>query len=378
MITIKNGCVHIGNGTVLHNADVKIDEGRITDIGENLEGEGTIIDAEGMNVFPGFIDAMSVWGAFGYSFSEMDFDEKTNPITPDLNVVYAFDASNINYQELCEYGTTTVGVSPSNNNILGGQVAVFKTQVNSPFSMLVKEKVGLKASVTTAPKKTYGSQGTCPMTKMGIFGELDRVFMEAKQYDVEKGRNEKLEVVKRVLNKEMPLMAAVNTKSELEALGHFLKKYDIDVVLCNAYKAPECREVVKELNASIILGDQVAATTDYSSADMKTLKRMIEEGTLVAISSGCDGSTVGRENLLWNTFYMAQAGMESEDILTLITLNPAKILGVEDKVGSIEVGKDGDITIWKGNPFDSFKASCCYTLINGEVVYKKGVIDPCC
>ncbi|MFR5598080.1 MAG: hypothetical protein ACLTJB_00045 [Holdemania filiformis] len=161
MILLKNGCVHNGRGQV-STTDLLIDGGKIVKIGEHLEAAGAdVIDAAGMHVFPGFIDPLSDWGILGpgreIRGNANDNDERSDVFTPQLDVKYAFNGRGITRQQIYAFGITAVGVAPSNNNVFGGQMAAFEVHGVNPMKMLIREKVGMKASVTEAVKEAYGS-----------------------------------------------------------------------------------------------------------------------------------------------------------------------------------------------------------------------------
>lgn len=374
MMLIKNGRIHIGNGEILENADILIKDGRILKVGQGIKDEDTnIIDAKGMEVFPGFIDAITNWGCMGYSFTDSDNDEKSSPVTPEMNIVDAFDAENCTMQELYRNGITTVGVSPANSNVIGGQIAAFKTYGDKTYKMLVKESVGVKASVTALVKKTYGEKNVAPKTRMGIFSTLKKAFDEAKQYDPEKSdvsKDEKKEVLKRVLNKEIPLFVAANTKAEVDSILNFVKDYDIELVICNGYMAGKSKNSIVSSNASLVLGEQICISEYNNDLDLKEIVDLHKTGVNISIST--TGESVGRETLLWNAINVYKAGIDSEEVLKMITMNPSKVLKIDDRVGTIEAGKDADVVIYTNNPIRYFDAAVTHTIIRGEEVYCKG------
>lgn len=374
MMLIKNGRIHVGNGEVLENADVLIKDGKILKVGQGIKDEdANVIDAKGMEVFPGFIDTITNWGCMGYSFNDSDNDEKSSPVTPEMNVVDAFDAENCTMQELYRNGITTVGVSPANSNVIGGQIAAFKTYGDKTYKMLVKESVGVKASVTALVKKTYGEKNVAPKTRMGIFSTLKKAFDDAKKYDPEKpgvSKDEKKEVLKRVLNREIPLFVAANTKAEVDSILNFVKDYDIELVICNGYMAGKSKNSIVSSNTSIVLGEQICISDYDNDLDLKEIVDLHKAGVNISIST--TGESVGRETLLWNAINVYKAGIDSEEVLKMITTNPSRVLKIDDRVGTIEAGKDADLVIYTNNPIRYFDAAVTHTIIRGEEVYCKG------
>ncbi|NLX62775.1 MAG: hypothetical protein GXZ06_09830 [Tissierellia bacterium] len=169
MLLIKAGTVHDGNGNIFENTDILIKNGIIEAIGNSIDipENVEIYDAKGKVVFPGFIDSLNVWGAKGPGWEDDDLSELSDPVTPQMDVVYSFDQDSMYFQRVFEYGVTSAGLAPSTSNVLGGYMAVFKTYGDHPYKMLVKDKVGQVASISSKTKIAYGKRNICPMTKMG-------------------------------------------------------------------------------------------------------------------------------------------------------------------------------------------------------------------
>lgn len=353
---IKNGKIHIGNGNVLENHDILISDGIIKKVGEDLDSNGEeVIDAEGKEVFPGFIDPVSSYGCMDVTFNPKDHDELSNPITPDAKIKYAFNHSEILTEELYKVGITSIGAGPGDINIIGGQMAVYKTWGLNSQKMLVKEPVGLKGAVTHSVKEIYGKRNTLPMTRMGIFGELES-FLDKEDWD-----------------KDMPLFMMANTISEINSLVNIVEKHDIELVICGAYQADRSIEYIKNSKASIIVGEQTNLTAkNYNNTDLYKIAQLEEDGHLISFTLTSGNTPSGKVAYLWNAIEFYKAGVESEDVVKMMTINPAKILGVDDVLGSIEEGKQADIVIYSNNPIEYYNSKVAYTIIDGELVYQEG------
>lgn len=372
MILIKNGLIHVGNGQVLRNKDVLIENNIIKKIDENIElnEEATIIDARGMEVFPGFIDPVSSIGTLDMHFSYTDNEERSNPITPEMNIRYGFNFDQMEIQELYKVGITSIGASPSNSNVMGGQMAVFKTHAKNSNKALVRERVALKCSVTNLVKSTFGEKGMMPKTKMGIFYLLDSTLKKAQDYDGSQ-YDKQMEVLKKVLNKEMKLFITANTKSEIDALINVLEKYDVDFVICNAYEAHRSIEKIKQNKAGIVIGDLVYLSKLINmGTDLKALGNLIKDGHSVSLTMIPETYGSGREEYLWNAIELYKAGVCSEDVISMMTLQAAEMLNVSEVIGSIEEGKEADISIFTKNPIELYDAQVAYSIIGGEIVFQ--------
>ena len=357
MVLIKNGEVHIGNGQVKYNCDILTDGQKITEIGENLNCPSNckVIDATGKVVLPGFVDAVQNWGAYGPAWGDNDLGENSNPINPQMEAIYAFDQDSMNFQCVYEYGITSFGLFPSFGNVLGGKASAFKTYGHNPYDMLIKRDIAASCSVTNSPKYTYrGKQ--CPYTKMGIFWLLKQKFIDAKSYNGDEKENPELFNIKKILNKEMPLMVNCSTRAEINGALSLAEEFDLDIILLGAYGISDCHANNKYAK-NILLGNRTDSGKEITyKLDIDAVRKLQQNGADIAICCSGESSSSGKECLLWNAILYLQMGFESEEVLQMITLNPAKILGIDEKVGSIEVGKDADIVVWSENPIKRFDA----------------------
>ena len=187
MLVIKNAIIHVGTGYIKKNYDILIKQGIIVKIGQDLKYNGCeVIDASNQEVFPGFIDPVSSIGCIDKTFTINDQNEIAHQVTPDLKIKYAFNHSEVMFEGLHQVGITTIGASPGNTNVLGGQMAAYKTWGLNSAKMLIKEPVGVKGSVSNLVKQTYGKRDQAPQTRMGIFKVLNETLAEA-QGELERG-----------------------------------------------------------------------------------------------------------------------------------------------------------------------------------------------
>lgn len=372
MYLIKNGNVHIGDGSEAAILDILIEGNKIVNIGESLKSdEAIIIDAKGYEVFPGFIDPACAIGAVSKPDKFSDNDEISNPITPQLNIKYSMDPDELNAQEFYKSGITSVGLSPTHNNIMGGRIAVFKTAPDRFVNRLVKEKAALKCSVTSDVKRTYGKRNQLPMTKMGIFYLFrDSIrIARAKNYD-------DLEIKDKVIldifnNNSMQLFVAASTKAEIDGILNLLMSETVKINLVDAFAFGDSLPEILERGTGIILGNlSMMSQIGKHGIDLKKINDLLANDNLVALTTSNGGYSEGREVFIWNAIEIFKAGINIEQIVKMMCLNPAIMLGVDDRIGSIEIGKDADISIYTNNPIKSYMARVKYSIINGEVVYR--------
>lgn len=368
MYLVKNAEVHVGNGTVYKNCDVLIENDKIKEVGQGLcsEEKTEIIDASGCVVLPGFIDTMNSWGAKGPSWEDDDMSEITDPVNPHLNSVYAFDHDAMNFQEVYQYGVTAFGLAPSVNTVVGGRISVFKTYGDGPYEMLVKEDVGVIASVSSAVKETFRRENRAPSTKMGIFALLRQELTKALNYRAQDGYSAKYEVLKQVLTGQMPFFVNCTKKMDIDSVLRLNREFNLDVILTGAYSLSTSPS---HSFSKIVLGNLTGGMLPETyEVGAEAVQRSMSEGSVIAISSCGDHDAGGKESLLWNAILYYQRGLDAEDVLKMITWNPARILGVEDRIGSIEKGKDADIVVWSHNPILTFKARPLHCFVSGRAL----------
>ena len=209
-------------------------------------GEGE--DLSGCHLLPGFIDALSYWGING-SMTEIrpsseDNDERSDPVTPELNVAYAFNGRACTVQQLFPaFGITAAMVTPTDNNVFGGQMGVYTTHGVNPFKMCLKEKAGMKASVSKEVKAAYGKRDVAPLTRMKIFQLLSDNLRKAAEYDPSKegvARDEKLAALHQVTEGMMPLWITCDSAEDRQRVMEIVAPYDrVRVVFTAAYGLDE-------------------------------------------------------------------------------------------------------------------------------------------
>lgn len=368
MLIIKNGRLHIGDGTVIEKGDILINGTKIEQVAPEIVcEEAEVIDASGKEVFPGFIDPQSSIGAMGIPGRNMDTDETSSLVTPELNIKYSIDPDELNAQEFYKSGVTTVGCTPGNYNLFGGQVVAVKTAPQKMKDRILKEHAALKASVEAGVKSVFGGRKQMPMTRMATFDQF-RKTIDAARRATEKSRAQ--EVLCDVFDKNaMSLFVAAETKGEIDTLLYLLKEEKVNKVLVDGFCFGDCVEEMKAQNVGLILGN-VNMMSQIAKHDMKLekLAELAEHGNLIAFTNTYNGRSEGREIFIWSAIEAYRAGVDAEKVVEMMTLSPAKMLGIEDRVGTIEAGKDADLSIFSGHPVTTYAAKVERSIVNGEVI----------
>lgn len=382
---IKNGKIFtVGSLGVLDKADIRIIDGKIVEIGLNLlnKDNDEIIDAEGLEVYPGFVDAHGHLGLFewGMGFEGSDGNEMTDPVTPHMRAIDGINPQDRSFEEARKGGVTTVISGPGSANVCGGVFSAIKTYGNSIDSMIVKETIGMKIAFGENPKRVYNSKGKMPMTRMGTVALLRNLILESKNYIAKKQKsldegkvftelNLKYESMIPVLNKEIPLKAHCHRADDIITAIRIAKEFDLDLTLDHVTEGHLVADEISESGYPCIIGPTMthASKIELTNKSFETPKKLMDKGVLVAIMT--DHPVIEQQYLpVCAGLAMKDTGLSFENALKAITINPAKIIKIDDKVGSIEVGKHGDIAIFDKNPLVS-DSKCLYTIIDGKIVH---------
>ena len=395
---IKNGCIHDGKGNIFKSS-LRVENGIIAQIGESIEASGgeEVIDAEGLEIFPGFIQTLSFWGING-SVTEIrpsseDNNELSNPVTPELDVKYAFNGRAASIQQLGAFGLTAIGASPTDNNLFGGTMAVFEVDGVNPFKMCINPYAGMKASVCKKLKDSYGKRETAPMTKMWIFSQLSEQLRLAAEYAAGKEKAEetegkeadgaeakkdmKMEALGRVLSGELPLFVSIDNEQDALHVLEIVKPYRskphaLKLILCNGFGIGSQSDWILEEKIPLVVRSSSMTMDDIAmSLDLKGIASLAKRGLPVALS-GVDSSFQIREDVLWLGIAMMKYLKDESLVLPMMTSIPAQLLGADGVTGSIEEGKRADLVLWQGNPLETYQAKIITTYMGGRAIYNDG------
>ncbi len=365
---MKNATLHIGNGEVLQG-DMKIEEGKIIEIGKSLSGE-EVQDMTGKDIFPGFIDSGNFLGTQDMAYFAKDYNENSSPVTPYLDIWHSLDPDELSLQELYKAGITSTVVTPGNEGLLGGTCAVVKTVGKNINKITVRRDVALKASFTSEVIRVFQNKGG-PKTPMAMADALKTALSQTEYASDYRGQRTK-EVMDAVRSGKMPVLAACENVSEIERFFDVTKSYpDMKIILTLSYEADRAEESIKERNAAVVLGDtsrsslQMAHKTNFAK-----LVDMAESGTKFGLTVLGTDMAWGKEMLLWSASKLMQTCKSSETIVSMLTANPAELFGVSDRIGLLKAGLDADYVVYEGDPVKKCGARLLETVINGETVYQ--------
>lgn len=382
MLAIKNGKIHIGNGDIIENGIILIEDGKIKEVGSeiNIPNECEVIDAKGNIITPGLIDSHSHIGIGeeGIGFEGQDYNEMSDPVTPQMRAIDGIYPDDKGFLSARQGGVTTVVTGPGSANAIGGTFLAMKTYGNRVDDMIIKNPVAMKIAFGENVKRVYNGQGKMPKTRMGIMAVMREFFYKAKDY-MEKRENEdvskrpdfdlRYESVIPLFKKEIHLKAHAHRSDDIFSAIRLAKEFDFDLSLEHCTEGHLIAKELAEEGYPAICGPNMSSASKYElkNRSFVTPKFLFDEGVKLAIMT--DNSVIPTQHLPLCAGLAARSGLPEIEALKAITINAAEITGISDRVGSIEVGKDGDIVIWNSNPLKDINTSVIYTIIDGKIVY---------
>ena len=380
MLCIKNGLIHDAVNREAYKGDILIENGKISAIGSDISvTEGTeIIDAEGLWVYPGFVEAHCHLGLDNYAcgFEGDDYNEMTDIICPQLHGCDGIYPQDPTLKMAAEGGVTCVATGPGSANVLGGTFVAIKTVGKRVDKMIVKDPIAMKCAFGENPKRCYRDKScSCRMdiaSKLRETLKRARDYMERKELageDISKRPvyDPKLEALIPVLKKEIPLKAHAHRADDIFSAIRVAKECDVRLTLEHVTDGSLIAEELAEENYPVAVGPTFGHATklELINKSFETPGILAKAGCQVSIIT--DSPVIPQQYLALCAGFAVQSGMDEFDALKAITINPARHIGVNDRVGSLEVGKDADIVIADGSPLIS-TTRIIKVLIDGNII----------
>lgn len=385
MLLIKNAKIYTMAGEIIENGCILVENGKIKEVGADCVAplDAQVIDAAGMNVFPGFIDAhchIGMWEE-GIGFEGADGNEMTDPITPHMRAIDALNPRDEAFENAIKGGVTTAATGPGSANVIGGVFSVVKLHGDRIDDMIVKETLAMKCAFGENPKRVYNDKKMMPSTRMGTAAKLRETLAKTVEYrdkqlaaagDASKmpTYDMKLEAMLPVINKEIPLKAHAHRADDIFTSIRIAKEFDVLLTLEHCTEGHLIADQLAKEGYPAIVGPSFGNKSKFE-LNQKTFDTpgiLHKAGVKIAIMT--DSPVIPLEYLPMCAALAHKAGLDEMEALKCISINAAEILGVDERLGSIEVGKDADLVIWNGHPFD-LQALVAYTLVDGNVVYKR-------
>ena len=381
MLLLKNGQIHTMTQEVF-SGDILIDSGKIVAVGAELPANGAeVIDLGGKFVLPGLIDAHCHIGMWEDGMGEegADGNEMTDPITPELRAVDGLNPFDPCFKEARDAGVTTVVTGPGSANVIGGQFAALKTCGRSIEEMTLRDPIAMKAATGENPKGVYAEKKVAPTTRMAIASLFRSTMTDAIEYQKGMAKEEDkpdrdiaMEALLPVLSRDLTVKIHAHRADDILTGLRLAKEFNLKVTIDHCTEGYMITDVLKdrliEQGAGIIIGPLLS---ERSKIELKNLSfaapRVLEEAG-IPFAMMTDHPVIPIQFLPVQAGLAVREGLSEETALRSITRYAAEIVGIQDRVGTLEAGKDADIAVFDGHPFD-YRTHCVLTLINGKVVH---------
>ena len=373
---LKNGMIHDAVRPQPYQGDIWVERGKIKAIGPKLEGKGKVIDLEGLNVYPGFVEAHCHLGLDGYGigFEGHDYNEMGDVCTPHLRAIDSFNPLDPSVKKAAMAGVTTVATGQGSANAIGGTWIAVKTTGLCVDDMIIKEPIAMKCALGENPKRVYREKGNA--ARMSTASVIRGMLFKSKQYLTKKEAAEgnpekepafdfKCEAMIPVLKKEIPLKIHAHQANDILTALRIAREFDVLVTLEHVTEGHLIADILAKSGVPMAVGPTLTHATKFElqNKSWKTPGVLAAKGCQVSIIT--DSPVIPQEYLPLCAGLAVKAGMDEFEALKAITINPATLMGVADRVGSLEVGKDADIAVFEGNPMVS-DSVCRRVFINGE------------
>ncbi|MCI5561992.1 MAG: amidohydrolase [Clostridiales bacterium] len=385
MMRILNGVVHTMAGPVIPHGYVEVENGKIRAVGEmsawTAAAAGPVYDAGGGHILPGFIDAHCHLGMFGNAlgFEADDGNESTDPCTPQLRAIDAINPQDRCFREAREGGVTTVLTGPGSANPIAGQFAAIKTDGRWVDEMVLRAPAAMKMALGENPKTVYNERKETPITRMATAAVIRQELSKTLEYmdkqdkaDAEEDTDApdydaKLEALIPVLRGELPVHIHAHRADDIATAVRICREFGLKYVIVHGTEGHLLPELLAAEGAGVITGPSL---TDRSKPELANLTIenpaiLARAGVPVAICT--DHPVIPIQYLPICAALAVRGGLEPEEALAAITIHPARLAGLDKRVGSLEPGKDADIVVTTGHPLD-WNGKVRYVFIGGKQV----------
>jgi imidazolonepropionase-like amidohydrolase len=376
---VQNESVAIVGGRVvpvtaepIENGTVLVEDGTITAVGSEVAvPDGVrVVDADGGWVLPGLIDAHAHVGAGeeAEGWAGRDVNEMTEPVTAHVRAVDAINPADLGFRDAISGGVLAVNVNPGSGNPIGGQTVALKCWGRTVDQMVLRQPSGMKSALGENPKRVYGEQQKMPSTRLGTAAVIRGALVDAANYlqrlDYEQERpadrrkpverNLKHEALGLVLRREIPWRQHCHRADDIATALRIAEEFGYDLVIDHGTEAHLLADILAAKGIPVIIGPLLTSRSkvELRNRSIANPGKLARAGVTIAITT--DHPVVPINLLINQAALSVKEGLDRETALRALTINPARITGVDGRLGSIEAGKDGDLAIWSGDPLDVF------------------------
>ncbi|MDQ2847440.1 MAG: amidohydrolase [Actinomycetota bacterium] len=364
---------------------VVVTDGVIAALGPDVAvpEDADVIDASGQWVLPGFLDAHTHLGVHeeAEGWAGQDTNEMTDPVTAQVRALDAINPAEIGFNDALTGGVTAVCVNPGSGNVIGGLCVAIHTHGRTVDEMVLKSPAGLKSALGENPKRVYGDRKQTPSTRLGTAATLRKAFVDAQNYQAKKteaetgddpkpfdGRDLKLEALVSVLEREIPWRQHSHRADDIATALRVADEFGYQLVIDHGTEAHLIADLLAAKGIPVLIGPLFTSRSkvELRNRSLANPGRLAKAGVEISIIT--DHPVVPIHFLVHQATLAVKEGLDPEVALRAITINPAKVMGVADRVGSLEVGKLGDVVLWSGDPLDVMQRAM-RVFIAGDQVY---------
>ncbi|EXF25880.1 amidohydrolase [Nesterenkonia sp. AN1] len=360
------------------DGSVVITEGKIAALGVEVDHPAgyEVIDAAGGWVLPGLIDAHVHLGVHeeGEGWAGADVNETTDPVTAAVRALDAINPAELGFADARAAGITTVNVNPGSANPIGGLAVALKTQGRIVDEMVLRSPSGLKSALGENPKRVYGERKQTPNTRLGVAMTIRKAFTEAKNWQAKDPADRPGDLVSEalalVLDRKIPWRQHCHRADDIATALRLADEFGYQLVLDHGTESYKLADVIAERGIPVLYGPMIVSRSKVEVRDRSPKAPGILARAGVKVSIITDHPVVPIEFLIHQAALAVREGMDPVEALRAITINPAEVLGVADRVGTLEPGKDADLALWSGDPLDT-RNRVQRTWIDGELVFSQ-------
>ena len=364
---------------------VLIENGKISAIGPLADlpqpaPDADVVDLRGKWIVPGLFDAHTPVGSGeqGVGREGMDVNETTVPVTPQVRAIDATNPDDEAFRDALAAGVTAVNVMPGSANVIGGLAFAVKTYGSRIDQMVLRNPTGMKAAMGENPKRTHGDAKRMPSTRLGIAALFRDLCVRTQNYIAKREQAEpgkpferdlRLEQMALVLRHEIPMRIHAHRADDILTALRIRDEFGFDMVLDHSTEAFKMPDELLRRNIPAVVGPTLTSRykVELRERNLKTAGILVKAGVKVALTT--DHWVVPIQHLLLGLMLSVRDGLDRDEALKLVTINPAEILGIADRVGSIVPGKDADLAVFSGDPLDIMQR-VVRVYMDGEPVYE--------
>lgn len=346
-----------------------IDNGKIIDIKDPIKNSSCedVIDVCGSYVTPGLIETSCSIGIKEqiYRFEGDDANETTNPVQPELRALDGINPIDEGFKMAIESGVTTVVTGPGDANVIGGTFVAMKTAGDTLDQMVIEPEIAMKFVFGNSPKEVYGSKDILPTTRMGVAYLIRDALERAKEYkrlnDIAIEKSDitlkpkfdiKLEALSKVFE-GMQVKVTAHQDYDIDIAIRICREYDLNFVIDRCTEGYRIPKSLKNLNI-ICLGPGYGGKRKHDIRNRDSYSGSVFERENISFCLSTGHPEINIDMNVLQAIMMIDKGLSKETAFKSLTINGAKCIGLEDRIGSIEVGKDADLVVWSGDPFDYY------------------------